>query len=82
MATTTSSTRERSDFSTDASLSAQVPPTTAPVASRTSTSMASRFSTEYSHRSIAVRVSSTASGSVSARKPDPAEVDAHERGVL
>src|SRR5919107_1146773 len=69
MATTTSSTRERSDFSTDASLSAQVPPTTAPVASRSSTAIASRFSTEYAHCSMAVSVSSTASGSVSARKP-------------
>src|SRR3954447_3441783 len=69
MAMTTSSTRDRSAFSTDASFSAQVPPITAPSASKTSTSTASRFSTEYSQRSIAVSVSSTASGSVSARKP-------------
>ena len=69
MEMTTSSTRERSAFSMDTSLSAHVPPTTVPSASRTSTAMASRSSTEYSQRSMACSVSSTASGSVSARKP-------------
>ena len=81
MARTTSSTPERSAFSTEISLSAQVPPTTAPPSSRTATSMASRSSTEYSQFSMACSISSTASGSVSARKPTRPEVDAHERGV-
>jgi hypothetical protein len=69
MEMTTSSTRERSVFSIEASLSAHVPPTEVPSASKTSTSSARRFSTAYSHRSMASRVSSTASGSVSARNP-------------
>src|SRR4051794_15985173 len=67
---TTSSTRERSTFSIDTSLSAQVPsPVGHPSASRTVASRVSRSSTAYSHFSTALSISSTASGSVSARKP-------------